>query len=909
MKRIKINRRDFLKGSAFITASSTAGLFVAANPELEAAPAAPEAALSATPTNRSTAIAQCPYCGVGCGTIIQVENGKIVSMRPDKDHPTNYGLQCIKGLTAAEPIYVDRLEGDCLVRKDVWEEWQKPNHGDLAFISKTKGSYDDEHFVRVPYAKASEMTAHKVAHLAKTFGGNSIGLYGSGQLTIEGQYLENLFMKGVLGSNTIEANARMCMTSAATGYYATLGSDTPPLSYEDIELCDMLIHFGHNAREAHPIIYWRIADHKKKNNIPTVVVDPRLTGTAQGYSLINPANSIHVPILNGDISFLNALAHVILKEHKDIVDMEFLQGYCTGWEDYIKGVEANYSPEQVQDRMGNPEVTPAMIRQVATLIAEATRKRIARAKKGKLADLVGVPGALGFGGLIIMWGIGYNQHIHGQHNIISIVNLLALTGNIGKPGCGPFSMTGQPNAMGERFSGGLTGRLPFNEPLSNAAHRAKIAAAWRVPEQNLINAGNSTNPGFTVGMLERALKGEVKALFLVYATHVDLPDQHNLVRPALQKTFNVVQEIYRHAANNLYADVIFPAATWGEVAGVYMSSERRFNICQKAAEPPPGCRPDLDMVVDKGIEIADLLGMDGKAIFPFKKGPDGFIDPQEIFRDMLRASAGTDTDLTGVLEVERLDKKSPYEQLVELRGIQWPAPNYVIAKAGGAKRRFMGQEGWDGKPYGNFRTPDGKLHMKLCQQDYTDRKAITAKLMEFGVKPGHYTIDNIPLLELARDKGLTPDLPDEEFRGKGWEQVPKDKFPYWLGLGVVYEHFHTAKTILGATTSRLVPEMYVEMHVEDAKALGIADGDRVRLISRRGHFEARAQVGTNSLVKPARNSVPRGYLFSPWNLSVADSSDPKKNKWLVNATSSRIWDPVSGQVDFKKLACRVEKIT
>ena len=218
MKRTKkvLNRRDFLKTSAFVTSSAAgAGLLVGANPELEAAPA-PTA--SAT---RTTALAQCPYCGVGCGTVIQVENGKIVSMRPDKDHPTNYGLQCIKGLTAAEPMYVDRLEGDSYVRKDVWEEWNKPGHGDLDYVSQTKGSFDDEHFVRVPYQQASDMVAHKVAHLAKKYGGNSIALYGSGQLTVEGQYLENLFMNGVLGSNTIEANARMCMTSAVTGYFAT----------------------------------------------------------------------------------------------------------------------------------------------------------------------------------------------------------------------------------------------------------------------------------------------------------------------------------------------------------------------------------------------------------------------------------------------------------------------------------------------------------------------------------------------------------------------------------------------------------------------------------------------------------------------------------------------------------------
>ena len=893
-----MNRRDFLKSSSFITgAAAGTSLFVGKNPELEAAPA------EANTSERKTAVAQCPYCGVGCGTIIQTQNGKIVSMRPDKDHPTNYGLQCIKGLTAAEPIYVDRMEGEPYVRKDVWEEWQKPGHGDIEYISKTKGSFDEEHFVRVPYKEASDMVAHKVAHLAKKYSGNSIALYGSGQLTMEGQYLENLFMKGVLGSNTIEANARMCMTSAVTGYFKTLGSDTPPLAYEDIELADMIMHFGHNAREAHPIIFWRAADHKRKKDIPTVVVDPRFTGTAKGYQDINPDNSVHVPILNGDISFLNAIAHVLLKDHKDVIDWKFLKAHTTGWEDYVDGVTNDYSPEQVQDRMGgkNHDVSPELIRNVAGMFADATRKRLARSK--------GKQEGKGYGGVIIMWGIGYNQHIHGQHNVISIINLLTMTGNLAKPGCGPFSMTGQPNAMGERFTGGLTGRLPFNQPLKNASHRKWMAKQWGVPEKNLVTAMKAKNPGMAIGMMERALKGDVKSMFFVYATHIDLPDQDKLIRPAMMKTFNIVQEIYRHAPNNLYADVIFPAATWGEVDGVYISSERRINRVEKAAEPPPGCLPDMDMVIDKGKEIAHLLGLNADKIFPWKRMADGYYNAEEVFRDVVKASEGTDTDLTGMLEVEKIDKKGLYSQLRDLRGIQWPAPSYEIAKSGGTKRRYMLQEGvWKNKPYGYFRTKDGKVHMKLCLQDYSKREEITKKLMEFGDKEGVYTIDNIPLLTQARDMGLTPDLPDEDLRGKKWDSVPKDKYPYWLGLGVVYEHFHTAKSNRSPTTRRLVPEMYVEMHVEDAKELGIKDGDKVRLITRRGEYQAKAQVGTNSLVKPARNSVPRGYMFSPWNLSVADSADPKKNKWLVNSTSSRVWDVVSGQVDFKKLACRIEKV-
>ena len=705
MKRYKMNRREFIKSSTYITGSAAGvGIYLADNPELEAAPAPKEADVD------SQALAACPYCGVGCGTIIQVKNRRIVSMRPDKDHPTNYGLQCIKGMTAAEPIYVDRIEGDSYVRKDVWAEWVKPGHGDIEYISKTKGSFDEEHFVRVPYEDASDMVAHKVAHFAKKYTGNSIGLYGSGQLTVEGQYLENLFMKGVLGSNTIEANARMCMTSAVTGYFATLGSDTPPLAYKDIELSDMVMHFGHNARESHPIIYWRIADHKKKKDISTVVVDPRYTGTSKGYEDINANNQVHIPILNGDISFLNAIAHVLLKEHKDVIDWPFMKKHTTGWEQYTNGVLERYSPEQVQDRMGGPnhDVNPKLIRRVAGMFADATRKRLKRGKDGH-------------GGVIIMWGIGYNQHVHGQHNVISIINLLSMTGNLAKAGCGPFSMTGQPNAMGERFTGGLTGRLPFNEPLKNDKHRLKMAKAWNVPEKNLKTAMNSENPGYAIGMMERALKGEVKAMFFVYATHIDLPDLHNLVRPAISKTFNVVQEIYRHAPNNLYADVIFPAATWGEVQGVYINSERRIYVVDKAANPPPGCRPDADMVIDKGKEIAHLLGLDADKIFPWKKLPTGDYDSEEIFRDIARASKDTDTDLTGILEVEEQDGMSPYEQIRKLRGIQWPAPNYTLAKAGGATRRYMTQEGtWENRPYGYFRTKDGKAHIKLCEQDYSE---------------------------------------------------------------------------------------------------------------------------------------------------------------------------------------------
>ena len=233
-----------------------------------------------------------------------------------------------------------------------------------------------------------------------------------------------------------------------------------------------------------------------------------------------------------------------------------------------------------------------------------------------------------------------------------------------------------------------------------------------------------------------------------------------------------------------------------------------------------------------------------------------------------------------------------------------------IAKAGGTKRRYLDQEdaSWVQKPYGSFRHKDGKLHIHLCEQDYSDRREVTEKLMKIGVEDGLFAIDNLPLLEEARDKGLTPELPDFEHTDKRWDKVPADKYPMWLGLGVVYEHFHTAKTIRAGTTRKLVPEMYVEMHQDDAKAMGFEDGEWVKISTRRGSYEARVSIGLDSMVRPARNLVPKGYMFSPWNLSVADSADPEKNKWLVNGVSHRAFDPVSGQVDFKKLAARVTKL-
>ncbi len=870
-----MKRRTLLKSSAAAAALSTG-----VTKDGWAVPAGEEIELEGNDA-KNDCYSACPYCGVGCGTIIKTKNGRITNIIPDKDHPTNKGLQCIKGLTSAEAIYVNRLTKP-LIRKDMSD----PLRG---HVSKTKGSYDPELFREATWEEAEELIAEQITEIIKESGGNAVGLYGSGQLSLEGQYLENIFMKGVIGSNTIEANARMCMTSAVTGYFKSLGSDTPPTCYDDVELADMICFWGHNARGAHPILYWRVADTKAKRDIPTLVVDPRRTGTVMGLEDVDKENSYHFPTINGDISIHNAIAWAILNKHPEAVNWEFLKEHTTGWENYVKEVKEGYKPEDVEDRT---KIPAAEIYKIAKIWAE---KSVQGRERGS-------------GGVLCIWGIGYNQHLHGQNNTMSLVNLLSLTGNIGRPGCGPHSQTGQPNAMGERLTGGLTGRLPFNIGINDEKHRKWCAEQWGIPQERLDAVAKMQNTGMAVGMMERALKGEVQAMFLIYATHIDLPDAYNLSRPALTKTFTVVQEIYKDAPNNLYADVILPAATWGEwINGIYIQSERRLYINEGTGNPVKGCRPDMDMVIDKGKLIAEKLGLDAEKIFPYQRKENGYYDPEEVFRDFIKASKGTDCDLTGILEVEKETGKSPYEQIKELRGIQWPAPTAAIAKAGGTKRRYMGQEAaWPDKPYAEFRHKDGKMHFNMCHQDYSNYREITDELAKIGTVPGHYMIDNMDLLVKARDAGLTPELPHAEHLGKKAGEAPAGTYPFWWATGVVYEHFHTAKTIRSGTTKKLVPEMYVEMHPEDAKELGVKDGQWIKITTRRGSIEARASIGLDSAVKPARNTVPKGFLFSPWNLSVADSADPKKNKWLANGTTHRAFDPVSGQADFKKCAARVE---
>lgn len=895
-----LTRRTFLKATGAATgAAAVGGLF---GKEFITADEA-EAAVKKS-GEVQTFYAACPYCGVGCGTTVQVQDNKIVGITPRRDHPTNKGLQCIKGLTADEPLLVDRFPA-AYKDKPVWirKDISDPLTGKVS-STKGAGGMDEKHFRRVSWEEGLNFVADKIAETVKKTGPNSIGMWSSGQPFVETLFEENKLMKAVIGSTSIEGSPRTCMTSAVTGYFATQGSDLSPGSYRDIDDADLITHWAHNPREGHPVLFWRIADTKKRRDIPTLVVDPRTTPTVKGYAAINPNNSYHWPTINGDLALHNSIAYEILTKHEAAVDYDFLEKHVTGWKEYIAGVKEGYNfRDEATRKKRGIDIPVESIEKIAALWADASIKGKQR----------------GRGGVISFWGIGYNQHIHGQHNTIGIYNLHALTGNVGRPGAAPFSMTGQPNAVGRRMMGGLTARLPFNQGIDNVKHRDGIAKIWNVPAERLAATAELKNIGTGIGLYERAHpdragkgKDDINIIYLTTGTHIDVTDTQTLIRPAITRTFTIAQELYMHAPNNYYADVIFPGVGWAEASGCYVNSERRININSKCVDPQPGYKPDGDIYIELGKRIAKRLGLDPDAVYPksvYVKRKDGAYDTENIFREIIKGTGlpGSDINITGILEVEQKDGKSPYQQLAELGGIQWPAPTYEVAKKGGLKWRFRGQEDkyWPDKTkhYRDFRTADGYLHMKLVHNDYTNREAITAQMANAGVTKGWFFIDNFDVLKQARDAGLTPEVPSAEF-------------PLWCCTGIVYEHFHTARTIRAATSRKLVPEQYVEIHPEDAAALGIKDGDMVRILAKRINpltgknceVTCKASVGDGSKVKPARNSVPKGMVFQPWNLEVADSPDPGKNQWMTNNLTHRAFDPVSGQMDYKKGVCRIEKV-
>ena len=568
----------------------------------------------------------CPYCGVGCGVIIESTDTEITGVRGDPNHPANWGRLCSKGqslhLTAAPQVTTQtRL---------LTPQWRP-----------TRGGATQQ----LDWDSALDMAASRLAGIVKQHGSDAIGFYISGQLLTEDYYVFNKLAKGLLGTNNIDSNSRLCMSSAVAGYKMTLGADAPPTCYDDIDLTSCLFIAGSNTAWAHPILFRRIEDARKANpDLKMIVVDPRRTATAD-------MSDLHLQIQPGtDVMLFHGMLHLMLRE--GWIQPAYIDAHTHGFDD-LQACVKDYVPDHVAQICGIS---------VQNLLT-ATRW------------FATSPATLS------LYCQGLNQSNHGTAKNAALINLHLATAQIGKPGAGPMSLTGQPNAMGGREVGGMANLMSAHRDLSNPQHQAEVAQLWGV---------NSvpSKPGLTaVEMFEAAADGQLKAVWIACTNPAQsMPDQKT-VRRALQRAeFVIVQEAFSTAATCELADLLLPATTWGEKEGTVTNSERRISRVRAAVPPSGEARHDWQIVSALGHRLAMALGR------PQDTRLLDYTSPEAIWNEHRESTRGRDLDITG-LSYQRLEQ-SP---------VQWPQPEGVVD----ARARLYTD--------GRFATPDGRARFAAVQ--------------------------------------------------------------------------------------------------------------------------------------------------------------------------------------------------
>ncbi|GAA4988900.1 hypothetical protein GCM10025734_14890 [Kitasatospora paranensis] len=708
----------------------------------------------------------CSYCGVGCGIVLEIGRDAATGRRTarkssgDKQHPTNFGRLCTKGSTSADMMAAPGRVGRALIRT---ERGAEPAEADVdAAITAVAG---------------------RLRAILDEHGPDALSFYVSGQMSLEAQYLANKLAKGFVRTNQIESNSRLCMTSAGSGYKLSLGADGPPGSYRDFDRADAFFVIGANMADCHPILFLRMMDRIKSSGARLIVVDPRRNATADKADLflqIRPGT---------DLALLNGLLHLLVENGH--TDEAFVAEFTEGWEE-MPAFLADYPPAEVARITGIPE---ADIRQAAQWIGEA-------------------------GEWMSCWTMGLNQSTHGTWNTNALVNLHLATGAICRPGSGPFSLTGQPNAMGGREMGYMGPGLPGQRSVLVDAERAFIEDLWGVDAGTLrTEVGRGT-----VEMFEQMAAGDIKACWIICTNPVASVANRRTVIAGLEAAELVItQDVFAETETNAYADVVLPATLWAESDGIMVNSERNLTLVQGVVDPPGQALPDWQLIARVACEMgfADAFG---------------YTSAEEVFEELKRAwNPKTGWDLRGV----------SYQRLRETP-VQWPAAS----------------------PDGDDRNPirylnDG-VSQTLLERDGTRPRLVfptaTGRAQFFG----------------------RPHLPAAE--------LPDDDYPFVLNTGRLQHQWHTlTKTGKVAKLTKLNPGPFVELHPEDAAAMGAEDGDHIEVASRRGRAVLPAVV--TDRVRP-------GNCFAPfhWN-------DLFGEYLSINAVTNDAIDPISYQPEFK--ACAV----
>ncbi len=760
-----MKRRDILAASAMAAASLAARRIAGAAEadEKKALPLLDDVTWDKAP---------CRFCGTGCHVQVGVSKGRVVAVQGDPAAEVNKGLLCVKGYHVGLALYgKDRLKKPLLRR-------------------------GDKH-VEIPWDEAIDLVASRVLGGPKGF-----ALYGSGQWTIPEGYAALKLMKGGLGSNHIDPNARLCMASAVTGFLATYGVDEPAGCYDDLDRCDVLITWGNNPAEMHPVLFSRFYDRRSRGEAPILIdLGTRRTRTsafADHAFLFRPHTDL--AIANGILALLLARGtydRAFVEKHcafRGASEPATLEGKAISFDEWKRQIEP-YTPERVEEISGVP----------------AKDLRF-------LADLFGRRDLR----ITSLWCMGMNQHTRGTaiNSLVHGVHLFS--GHFGKPGDAPTSLTGQPSACGTvREVGTLSHALPGGRLVANPEHRRETEELWNVPAGRIPD-----KPGHhAVEMWKRfctpeAEGGDIHTIWtMVTNPGQSFPNTHALVEKArtLPGKFLICSDVYPTATSRL-ADLILPSAMWVEKNGMVGNSERRTQQWFKRVDPPGEARDDAWQLIavarrlyEKGFEGAKdkdgrflfRIEREGKEvpIWDFKHYDDVNVD-EHLFEEYRKFTRKKHKDL------------APYSEYVKARGLRWP----VVEQPDGTWRETR----WRFAEFDDGYVAKGKEIQFYHSTSHDDR----AQIWFHPYEP-------------------PPEVPDAEY-------------PFWLCTGRVVEHWHTGTmTMRIPPLARAMPQAYVELHREDARRLGVTSGEIVTLRSRRGSLDLPAWID-------GRGSPPPGSVFVPF---------------------------------------------
>lgn len=676
----------------------------------------------------------CSYCGVGCGVeVTDLGNGKI-HVEGDKDHPSSKGMLCSKGMNLH---YTVNDKSDRLLYPEMRFNRNMP-------------------LQRVSWDTALDRTAAIFKTFIQKYGPDSVGFYVSGQCSTEEYYVINKLIKGFIGSNNIDTNSRLCMSSAVVGYKLTLGEDSVPVCYDDIELADCFFVTGANSAWCHPIIWRRVEAHKQANpDVKIIVIDPRRTQTASQADLhlqLNPGT---------DIVLTNIIGRILIENNW--IDQDFITNHTDGFEAYREQVFTRTLSE-ASEICG---VSDADISLAAQYIHESK-------------------------GFLSMWTMGLNQSVVGVNKNLSLIDLHLITGKIGKEGSGPFSLTGQPNAMGGREVGGLSNMLPAHRDLLNPAHRDEVQAFWD-------GTKISDKPGFTATEMFQALAdGRMKAIWIVTTNPmVSLPDL-NMVEKGLQNAkFVVVQDISNLSDTVKYADVVLPAAAWAEKDSVFTNSERRITLLPKIVDAPGEALDDTEII----IKFAQKMGFADSF---------NYLNNSEIYDEHVRSTKGTNIDISGL----------SYDVLREKRSVQWP---YIDVR-------------------------DSMLDVRNDEPQTTNIEHRTEATVasNFGTRrlftdSKFYTLNQKAKIHAVSDQNQS-------------EPINED-FPLVMTNGRIRDQWHTmTKTGKVNKLNQHISQPYIEINPVDAENRQLIDNQIVVIENRRGNATVKIKITTD--VKPGVCFMP-----------------------------------------------------